>query len=458
MNRSTDLLAEEANALARQVAELPWGEHEQGLDGLLAGAKDGTLLGLAERAGSLAKLLDAVACRISGEIAARSERNAVDPLAKRMGERTAAALVARSAGVGTGRAADWCSIGRPLAARSSLSGEPLPPAFPQLAEALDSGLLSADAARVLVDTLQKVSVTASHEQVELLEAFLVEQSRYVSVADLPVLCRRVRDQFDPDGIEPREEELRARAGFSIVHRRDGLLRWVIDAHPEAAGFLTAALDANLAPSRRVAFLDPDEAAVDDALADTRTLAQKRLDALVAIAKGSLRADAGDVSGTAVTMLVSIDAAALVSGIGAATIFGVDEPISAGAARRLACEAKILPVVLGGASQPLDLGRERRLFTEAQRVAMAIRDGGCVWPGCQEPPGRCQAAHLEPWFPAGRTDLVNGVLLCPFHHRRFDRDGWSMRFEDGVPYLIPPPWVDPAGTPRRAGRVSAPVPV
>ena len=103
---------------------------------------------------------------------------------------------------------------------------------------------------------------------------------------------------------------------------------------------------------------------------------------------------------------------------------------------------------------LDLGRGSRLFTEAQRRAMVVRDGGCIWPGCSAPPAWCEAAHLAPWFPHGRTDLDNGALMCAGHHRRFDHDGWALRRRDGIPYLIPPPWLDPLQAPRRAGRVPA----
>jgi hypothetical protein len=98
------------------------------------------------------------------------------------------------------------------------------------------------------------------------------------------------------------------------------------------------------------------------------------------------------------------------------------------------------------------GRAVRLFTEAQRRAIAVRDGGCVWPGCNAPPGWCEVAHIVAWILGGLTDIKNGVLLCPFHHRRFDHDEWAMQWREGGLYLIPPPWVDPTRAPRRAGRL------
>lgn len=455
MNRPTDALLEQADGLARRVATLPWGEPEAALSQLLGGATDATLLELAERAGRVTRLAETVATRVAGEIAKRSTRDALEPLSKRMGERTAAALVARSADVPVARAADWCRVGAELVGRESLSGEPLPCRFAHVSAALDTGDVSPDGARVIIEALEAVRHMLSQDALEGLETHLLQEARLRSFPDLAALCRAVPDRFDPDGAEPREEELRAKSGFKVIHRRDGLLRWVIDAHPEAAGFLATALDARTTPRRPVAFLDEDAPELDEALQDTRTLEQRRLDALVSIARDSLTADDGDVSGTAVTVLVTIDHEALVSGVGSATIAGVDAPISAGTARRLAADARIIPVVLGGASQPLDLGQGRRLFSESQRLAMAVRDGGCIWSICPEPPGRCQAAHLTAWENGGPTDLDNGALMCPFHHRRFDNDGWEMRVIDGIRHLIPPPWIDATRRPRPAGRPALP---
>ena len=91
-------------------------------------------------------------------------------------------------------------------------------------------------------------------------------------------------------------------------------------------------------------------------------------------------------------------------------------MSAGQARRLACEAGIVPAVLGTASQPLDLGRRTRLYTKAQRIALGLRDGGCTARGCETSASGCHAHHDDPWSRGGLTDLAKGRLLCPRHHR------------------------------------------
>jgi 5-methylcytosine-specific restriction protein A len=250
----------------------------------------------------------------------------------------------------------------------------------------------------------------------------------------------------------REEEQRRRSGIRVAHLPDGMLRWIITMDPESAGFLTAALDARTAPRREPRFAAHDDPLENDPAAhDERTLARRRLDALVSMASESLRHDPGNVAGTAVTMLVTVSLDALRTRLGAAGIAGIDAPISAATARRLAAQAEIVPVVLGGASEPLDLGRSARLFSASQRRALALRDGGCVWWGCTAPPGWCEIAHVDPWARGGPTDLENAILLCPFHHRRFDLDGWTLEAADGERWLVPPSWVDARRTPRRARR-------
>ncbi len=444
---TTEALRKQVDALADGIARLPRAESSTGLDEVLAGAHDATLLELIERLGAVQRLVDATAARVCGEVARRSEPDAGEPLARRLGEASAAALVARTASVPVGRAAGWCAVGGPVTGRAAMTGGFLPASRPAVGAALDAGVLTLEAARVLLDTLDTVAPHATPEDLSGLEVELIRLAGEYPHAEFVRLCRRVPDVFDPDGAEPREEELRALAGARTVKRRDGGYRTIIDHDPESAGFVLTAIDALASPRRNLTFLDSDDPALDPVFDDTRTLARRRLDAFVTMAKQSLKADDGDVSGTAATVLVTIDAEALRTGVGSATIAGVDTPISAATARRIACDARVLPVVLGGASQPLDLGRSRRLFTEGQRLAMAIRDGECRWPGCDEPPNRCDAAHITPWDRHGPTDLANGILFCRYHHRRYDTDGWTITHLGGRRHLVPPPWIDSSRTPR-----------
>ncbi len=114
--------------------------------------------------------------------------------------------------------------------------------------------------------------------------------------------------------------------------------------------------------------------------------------------------------------------------GCAQIAGaaVREPLSAGAARRIACDAGIIPAVLGGSSEVLDLGRAARTASPAQRRALALRDGGCTAPGCDRPPEWCEAHHLVPWALGGATDVKDMALVCDAHHDVAHEDGWTIR--------------------------------
>lgn len=139
----------------------------------------------------------------------------------------------------------------------------------------------------------------------------------------------------------------------------------------------------------------------------------------------------------------------VDGVAAQLVSG--ERVPAGVLRRWLCDAELLPVVLGGESQVLDVGRARRCATAAQRVALTVRDRGCVFPGCDVPAPLCEAHHIDPWATGGPTDLLNLALLCWHHHAlcepgRPARDQWLIEIRDGVPVAIPPARLDPNRTP------------
>jgi hypothetical protein len=96
-------------------------------------------------------------------------------------------------------------------------------------------------------------------------------------------------------------------------------------------------------------------------------------------------------------------------------------------------------VLGGApSQPLDVGRATRVIQPAQRAALTVRDGGCVFPGCDRPLAWCEAHHLQHWLHGGPTNLANLALLCRAHHRAVHEGGWRLiRGPDGQFTATPP---------------------
>jgi hypothetical protein len=125
-----------------------------------------------------------------------------------------------------------------------------------------------------------------------------------------------------------------------------------------------------------------------------------------------------------TTLVTIRLEDLLSGLGTARL-DTGTRITAGEARRLACNAALVPVVLGTDSVPLDLGREARLHTKHQRRALAAIHDTCAIDGCERPFAWCEVHHPHPWAHGGRTDLDNALPLCGYHHRRAHDDRFTL---------------------------------
>lgn len=98
-------------------------------------------------------------------------------------------------------------------------------------------------------------------------------------------------------------------------------------------------------------------------------------------------------------------------------------------RTMACDARIIPMVLGTDSEPLDRGAETRCFTPAQIKALWLRDRHCTFPGCVAPASWSDAHHLRHWVDGGLTDLTNAALLCGRHHTIVHRDRLAGRITD-----------------------------
>ena len=148
------------------------------------------------------------------------------------------------------------------------------------------------------------------------------------------------------------------------------------------------------------------------------------------------------------MTVTIGLDELRRGVGSGWLdFG--GPVEAGVLRMLACDAAIIPAVLGSPSQVLDVGRANRLFPPAIRRAITLRDRGCTFPGCDRPAGWSDAHHIRHWVNGGPSSLENGCLLCPRHHAEIHRGHGEVRMApDGLPEFIPPSWIDKHRKPRR----------
>ncbi len=187
--------------------------------------------------------------------------------------------------------------------------------------------------------------------------------------------------------------------------------------------------------------------------DTRSPQQRFADGFVdAMRRVGLDGDLPSKGGDRPRVLVTVDFEHLQAGLGYGTMIDTADQLDHGTVRRLACDAQIIPMVLGGDSQILDQGRACRTAQGPLRVAVTARDAGCVHPGCTRPPRWCDVHHVIPWWAGGPTCLTNCVVLCGFHHRLYDDGTWSIRFAgDGIPESIPPAWIDSGRQPRRHER-------
>ena len=124
------------------------------------------------------------------------------------------------------------------------------------------------------------------------------------------------------------------------------------------------------------------------------------------------------------------------------------PVTASTVRKIACDADIIPVLLGGEGRVLDIGRASRVFPPHIRKALTARDQGCAFPGCTIPAPWCEAHHITYWSHGGTTGTDNGTLLCSHHHHLIHKEHWTIQIKTGIPWFIPPPHIDPRQHPRR----------
>ncbi|THG33314.1 DUF222 domain-containing protein [Naasia lichenicola] len=472
---------ESAEALSSQLEALGVTDEAESLECALANASNPSLLDLVESTAQLTRLVAAVQARTAGEIAYRSGRELAVPLARQYGHGSATPLLAVRGRMPLGSASALGKVGQAFRPRTSLLGERLPARFPLLAAALDAGSVPVESALKAIEVLERAERVMALEALAELEATLTECAAEYTVKEFAEMAAQANGHLDPDGVEPRERELIERAGITFFQRRDGLIGIKGGMDPLTAGFVKKAIDVFSSPRASVD-LDDDTAdgegddeceggegegdaadrndvdgrlaatsdagdELSDPIVDTRSLPRKNLDALATACRLALGADDGQLGGIDTTVVVLLKEEGIIDDRVPAQIVGIDEPISAGTVRRLLSRAEIIPVVLGGPSEVLDLGRSQRLFSKPQRIAMVVQQrGGCGIEGCACD-GLLEAAHVEGWWVNGTTDLLNGLLLCPFHHWWLDQGRWTIEVRDGRRVIIPSAASDPMRRPR-----------
>jgi len=405
------------------------------------------------------RLIDAMRVASAADLAHRSRPELGEQgLARRHGCRTASQLLERITRVSAREAARRANLGAVLAPRCALDGSPLPAQFAIAGAVVEQGRIGVDAAWAITRALGQAASHASPVDLEAAEEQLVASALSDSADLVAVQARLWRDALDPDGAEPREEELRARRELRLGREINGMTPFHGLADPTAAAIMRAALGERTSPYRQPRFVAEGDPDVDcEGLGvfgeDRRTRPQKSFDAFIGLLQAGIRADAQQTgplhSVATVNVTVSLDH--LVSGVGHAFLDDVDEAISAATAQEIACDAGYRLHITGTNGQPLFQGDRKRYFTAAQRRSLAVRDGGCIWPQCTSPPSWTHAHHVIPVSEGGPTDIDNGALLCPYHHHLLHRGEYRMRIRDGLPELLAPRWIDPDQVWRAVGR-------
>lgn len=290
-------------------------------------------------------------------------------------------------------------------------------AHPSVASALSSGALRTEQARAVADAVDALPVHVDEETRWQAESALLALARDHDARDLKQIGKRILDVVAPEVGECHEatvlaaEEARADAGVELVLVDDGSGR--CHGRFEAPSHVGKMLKRHL-----LALANPARHTEDELKDDTgrwKPLRRRLGEAFVEYVERYPEDRTPLTAGVNATVVVTMTLEQLRADIGTAQLDD-GARMSASQARRLACEAGIVPAVLDSRSVPLDLGRRTRLFTKSQRVALGLRDGGCTARGCETSASGCHAHHHDPWSRRGRTDLANGRLLCPRHHR------------------------------------------
>ena len=358
-----------------------------------------------------------------------------------------------------------------LLPRTGSGGRTGPPVREELAAAVASGDVASRAATLITLALDRVRHSCLPEAAATMEHALTVTAIDNDADFLARIARRWTEALDQDGAEPSEELLRRIQGAFIRKPRHGLQHLEIFATADQFEHLVTVMNtatnpridggdrAGNGPAGHPVSAMPSVSAEDGEARplDLRSRPQRLLDGLVgackvALATGGLPA----AGGLRPQVMATIDYRDLVQRLGSA---GIDNeggtgsllfngPVTAGTIRKIACDADIIPVLLGGKGQVLDIGRASRVFPPHIRKAITARDQGCAFPQCTIPAPWCEAHHITYWSRGGTTGTGNGTLLCSHHHHVIHKEHWNIQMRTGIPWFIPPPHLDPAQTPRR----------
>lgn len=336
-----------------------------------------------------------------------------------------------------------------LGMRRSITGQPLPPRLPVLAQAVAHGALD-DTHIAAVCTALKNLPRAAAEHADEAEAILVGHAMSQDADFVESVGKQIAEKLNPDEYFD-DHDRQVRRGLTLGKQRsDGmsyLSGWVT---PELRSNLEA-IGAAHGPGRHVAEqepklepedpepedpecedpervgAEPDAAGGTQGSADTRSRSQRLHDALTwglraAIESGTL----GTHRGIPVTVIVTATLQQIEQAIRAATdpTTPMPEPARTGGGsmlpwrdliRMAAGSVHYLSVYDQHTGRPLYLGRSQRLATLDQRIVCHARDKGCTRPDCTVPGYECEVMHVPGWYPDGATDADKLYFGCHDDH-------------------------------------------
>ncbi|HWS57873.1 MAG TPA: DUF222 domain-containing protein [Actinotalea sp.] len=276
-------------------------------------------------------------------------------------------------------------------------------------DAVLSGALPVSSAAVVASEADKLAPLLA----EGVEPTVVDGLITMAVSEGPRGCRTLRPrllaEYGRDGQLQDEQDVAKRFVSLSQPRVDemGMAEYRMTLDPEGRAVLEAALGPLSAPHPV------------DGERDLRSSDRRRGEALVTLVRRAVeRGDQGPRH-TKSQLFVTVDLETLRDGLrGAGTTMGGPEAgtlLAPETVRRLACDATIIPTLLGVGGAIVDLGRDVRLFTAAQTKRLWLRDRHCSYPGCDMPAQWTDAHHLIHWADGGPSDLSNAALLCERHH-------------------------------------------
>ena len=288
-----------------------------------------------------------------------------------------------------------------------------------------------------------------------------------SCKDLKRLANHILEVIDPVGaeehlgkqLEAEEKKAWLKTSFSMFSAGEGMTRGRFLLPDVQAGMLKTVLEGLASPRRndpRIYDRDGDHSeAANGVVTHDRKLGRALCELIERLPSEAMPQHGG----LAATVTINIGLEALKDQIGSATLSTGDD-MSASQTRRFACNANLIPIVLDGNTKILDLGMSKRLYNRYQRIALATRDKGCTWRGCDRPPAWCEAHHLTWYSHEGPTNMANGALFCFYHHHLLHNGEWDARMGTDANgqhcvEVIPPKRIDPSQQPIRHTRFTTP---